>query len=64
MKEFIIDNMYLLIILAVWDTIWKLVSMYQAARADQKGWYIVLAVLNTLGILPIIYLYRIKNKIE
>lgn len=34
----------------------KLVSLWKAARGSQKAWFIVLGILNTVGILEIIYL--------
>lgn len=62
MKEFLIENWFLLVVLVVWDLVWKLIGMYHAAREDNKVWYIVLAVLNTIGILPVIYLRTRRNK--
>ena len=34
----------------------KLVSLWKAAKGSQKAWFIVLGILNTIGILEIIYL--------
>ena len=45
-----------LITLTVWSLIWKGVALWFAARNYQKGWFIALLILNTLGILEIIYL--------
>lgn len=58
MENFLIENWFLLLIIGLWDLVWKLVAMYQAARSGHKAWYIVLFVLNTIGILPIIYLTK------
>ncbi|MCF8331944.1 MAG: DUF5652 family protein [Bacteroidales bacterium] len=58
MGNFLIENWFLLLIIGLWDLVWKLFAMYQAARAGHKAWYIVLFVLNTIGILPIIYLTK------
>lgn len=46
----------LIVILAIWDIVWKLLAMWKAANRKQKGWFIWLGILNTAGILPIIYL--------
>ncbi len=46
----------ILIILAVWDGVWKLIALWKSAGKKQLGWFICIAVFNTLGILPIIYL--------
>lgn len=45
-----------IIVLAIWDGVWKLISMWHAARNNHKAWFICLAIINTLGILPMIYL--------
>lgn len=47
---------YLIIALVIWSLIWKGVALWFAARNYQKGWYIAILILNTLGILEIIYL--------
>jgi len=45
-----------LIILAVIWTILKGYALWHAARNGQKGWFVALLVINTLGILEIVYL--------
>jgi hypothetical protein len=44
------------ILLAIWDGVWKLIAMWKSARNHQLAWYICLAIFNTVGILPILYL--------
>lgn len=46
----------LLIVLVVWSLIWKGIGLWFAARNYQKAWFIAILVLNTAGILEIIYL--------
>lgn len=48
--------------LAVWELIWKGFALWQAAQKREKGWFVVLLVVNSVGILPIAYLLR--NKAE
>jgi len=52
-------NQYLwvLIIVAVWDLVWKGFALWRAAKNDSQGWFIALLVINTVGLLPILYLY-------
>lgn len=47
---------------AIWTLVWKGVALWHAARNGQKGWYIALLVVNTLGILEIIYLLTGQNQ--
>jgi hypothetical protein len=44
------------ILLALWDGTWKLIAMWKSARRNQIGWFICLAIFNTAGILPILYI--------
>lgn len=53
-----------LIFFAVWDTIWKLISLWRAAQNNHMGWFVVNGVLSTFGILPIIYLLTHKKKAQ
>ncbi len=46
----------LLMILVLSDLILKGVTLFKSAQRDQKVWFIVLLLVNSLGILPIIYL--------
>jgi Family of unknown function (DUF5652) len=45
-----------IIILAIWDAVWKLIAMWKAARNNHLVWFICIAIFNTIGILPIIYI--------
>ncbi len=46
----------LIVLLAIWDGVWKAIGMWKSARNNQIGWFVCIAVFNTAGILPIIYL--------
>jgi len=54
----------LFIFCALWDFIWKLTGMWRAGRNNDLAWFICIAIFNTLGILPIIYLLLNKNRTE
>lgn len=47
-------------ILAVWDLYWRGLALWRAAQNKNRNWFIVLLVINSVGILPIIYLYNTK----
>ncbi|MDA8093803.1 MAG: DUF5652 family protein [Betaproteobacteria bacterium] len=40
----------------VWDLVWKGLGLWRAARRGQTLWFICMLALNTVGILPIVYL--------
>ena len=46
----------------VWTITLKGVSLWYAARGGQKWWFIAMLVINTVGILEIIYLIWFRPK--
>jgi methionyl-tRNA synthetase len=54
--QFMLALLPLIIALVLWSVIIKGFALWYAARGSQKGWFIVLLLINTLGILEIIYL--------
>jgi len=56
------NNPWLLYLIITWSAIWKALALWHAARNTQLVWYIVLIVVNTVGILEIIYLLFFRKK--
>lgn len=48
-------------IFIVWSIVWKAFALWAAARNNQKWWFLALMVINTVGILEIIYLLYFKK---
>ncbi len=57
MQEILTDNIWIIIALLAWTLAWKGVALWKAARNGQKEWFVVLLVVNTLGLLEILYVY-------
>lgn len=53
-----------LALIAVWTLIWKGLALWQAARRSERGWFIALLIVNSLGILELIYIFFIANHKE
>jgi len=51
-------------ILAIWDIVWKLIGLWKAARNKHLWWFICIAVINTAGILPIVYVLMNRKKVD
>ncbi len=49
----------LVVLLGLWSLVWKGMGLWKAARRDRLWWYIAMLVLNTAGILPIIYIFAV-----
>ena len=52
----------LLIILLIWELVWKGIALWKAGRDDQLVWFVCLLIFNTIGILPIVYLFFFQKK--
>ena len=62
---FIQTNPYVLPLIGIWDLIWKGLSLWKAGRNGQRNWFVALLIVNSLGILPMIYLkffQKVLNK--
>ncbi len=49
--------LFLIILIFIWTLPWKGWALWKAARANDKIWFITLLVINTLGILEILYIF-------
>ncbi len=63
LEEAIAFFVFALIVLFLWEAVWKIIAMWKSARQEQLAWFICIAIINTVGILPIVYLlFFQKNK--
>lgn len=46
---------------AVWSIVWKGIALWKASGLRQKWWFIALLVVNTVGILEIIYIFFVSR---
>lgn len=47
---------YLLVIM-LWSLFWKGLALWHSSRRGESWWFIALLILNTVGILEIVYLF-------
>ena len=45
------------IALLVWSFVWKGLALWKAAHKGSRWWFVALMVVNTLGLLEILYIY-------
>jgi len=57
-------NLLIIILFALtsWSLVWKGLALWKAAQKKEVRWFLAILILNTLGILPIIYLILKKEK--
>ena len=51
-----------MVLLIVWTLLWKCYSVWLASKNNHKKWFVALIILNTLGILEIIYIFKVAKK--
>ena len=47
--------------LVVWEVFWKGLALWHSGRRGQPWWFVILLVVNTVGILEIIYLFAVAK---
>lgn len=50
-------NPVLLFFIFAWIALWKGLSLWKSARLNQPIWFVVLLVINTFGLLEILYIF-------
>lgn len=56
------ENWWWLVPMMIWDAVWKGLGLWSAARNGHKGWFVALLLINSLGVVPIIYLKWFAKK--
>lgn len=62
MEQFLINNPWIIWLIIFWTIPWKGVALWRSAKLNKKTWFIVFLVINTLGILEILYIYFFSKK--
>lgn len=55
-------NSWIIYPIIIWTLFWKGYSLWTAAKANQKKWFVALLVINSFGILEIIYIFFVAKK--
>jgi len=51
----------LFIVLLVWGLFWKGFALWYAAKRDEKWWFVAFLIINTAGILEIVYIFFVAK---
>lgn len=49
------------LVVVLWSLVWKALALWRAAKRGDMWWFIAMLLLNTAGILEIIYLFAITG---
>ncbi len=62
MENFLMSNQWLIVSAVLWSIPWKGIALWKSARGNSKGWFIALLVINTLGLLDIVYIFGFSRR--
>lgn len=48
-----------MLVLAVWSLFWKGLALWHSSQRGQGWWFVILLIVNTFGILEIVYLFAV-----
>lgn len=46
-----------MMVVLIWSLFWKGLALWKSARLKKPVWFVILLVVNTLGILEILYIF-------
>ena len=64
MEDFLTDYWWLIVLYSLYIIPIKGWALWRAARREEKGWFIALLIVNTAGILELIYIFGISKDKE
>ena len=50
------------ILIGLWSLVWKAFALWKAAGQKDKVWFVALIILNTAGILDILYIFVFSKR--
>lgn len=62
MEEFLAQNLWLILLIIIWTIPWKGVALWKSAQLNDKWWFIILLIVNTLGLLEILYIFVFSKR--
>lgn len=51
-----------ILVLMAWSLVWKGIALWKSANNKQRNWFVALLIINSLGILEIIYIFYFSKK--
>lgn len=59
---FLSSHQWIIPVAIVWTLFWKGIALWKSARNQSPVWFVAILILNTLGILEIIYILFFSKK--
>lgn len=55
-------NPLVITIVVVWSAFWKGIALWRSAQSKQLYWFVAMLIINSLGVLEIVYLFAFAKK--
>ena len=62
MDPTILSNPWVMVTIVLWTIPWKGVALWKSARQTDKAWFVALLLINTVGLLKILYIFLFSKK--
>ncbi len=60
-EEFLAHYQWLLLVIILWSLPWKGYALWKASRRNQPLWFVILFLVNTAGLLEILYIFALSK---
>jgi len=60
----LIAHQWILALLVIWSLAWKGLALWRAGRNNHPVWFVAILLINTAGILEILYLLFFSKKLK
>lgn len=60
--QFSVWFIVIIVLLSIWSLAWKGYAMWESARLGHKWWFVIILLVNTIGILEIIYIFAVARR--
>lgn len=60
--DWTITFLLLWLVLAIWDSTWKALGLWKSAKKGHLVWFVFIFIINSLGILPILYIFIFSER--
>lgn len=62
MDQISLSNPWVVMVIFLWTLPWKGIALWKSSRQNEKRWFIILLLINTIGLLEIIYIFVFSKK--
>lgn len=62
LEQLIALSPWMILVITIWTLPWKGVALWKAAHLKSKWWFIALLIIETVGVLEILYIFVFSKR--